>query len=447
MGIKRGRLLTLVVACAAAGGIANDGGAVAAESAGADIVTGVGAGAPPAVKVFSGSSGAVVQSFLAYDPGFAGGVRVAAGDVNGDGFADIVTGAGPTGAPLVKVFSGADGSLLSSFLAYDPAFTGGIFVAAGDVDGDGYDDVVTGADAGGAPHVKVFSGADGSLLRSFFAYDPSFAGGVRVAAGDVNGDGLADLVTGSGPRAGSQVKVISGADGSLLASFFAYDPAFTGGIFVAAGDVDGDGHDDVVTGTDATAGPQVKVFSGADGSVLRSFFAYDPTFTGGVRVAAGDVDADGFADILTATGTGVAAHVKAFRGTDVAEIRSFLPYGTFAGGAYVAGRAAGVTPPDSDGDGIPDASDPDTVGALVAALPDDAFKAPGQRTAMLSRLDDVEQRILARDIAGAVDGFSDLLKRVDGCGDSAGRDDWIVDCEAQRAIRAAIEGVIAALQP
>jgi hypothetical protein len=116
-----------------------------------------------------------------YDPAFLGGVRVAAGDVNGDGRADIVTGAGPGGGPHVKVFSGANLSLLHSFFAYTPAFTGGVFVAAGDVNGDGRADIVTGAGPGGGPHVEIFSGADLALLQSFFAYAPAFTGGVFVA--------------------------------------------------------------------------------------------------------------------------------------------------------------------------------------------------------------------------------------------------------------------------
>ena len=115
-------------------------------------------------------------------------------------------------------------SELASFFAYDPAFGGGVTVAAGDVDGDGRADIITGAGPGGGPHVKVFSGADLSELASFFAYDAAFGGGVNVAAGDVNGDGLADIVTGAGLGGGPHVKVFSGADLSELASFFAYDP-------------------------------------------------------------------------------------------------------------------------------------------------------------------------------------------------------------------------------
>src|SRR5439155_19940268 len=109
-------------------------------------------------------------------PRFVGGVHVAAGDLDGDGRADIVTGAGPGGGPNVRVFN-AGGGLISSFMAYEPGFPGGATVAVGDVDGDGRADVVTGAGPGGGPLVKVFD-IVGNLKSAFYAYDPGFAGGV-----------------------------------------------------------------------------------------------------------------------------------------------------------------------------------------------------------------------------------------------------------------------------
>lgn len=153
--------------------------------------------------------------------------------MNGDGKAEIITGAGAGGGPHVRVFDGATGAELMSFFAYDPAFAGGVFVAAGDVNGDWRPDVITGAGPGGGPHVRVFDWWSGMELQSFFAYDPSFAGGVRVAAGYVNGDNEADIITGAGPGGAPHVKVFDGATGAELRSFFADDPAFTGGVFVA----------------------------------------------------------------------------------------------------------------------------------------------------------------------------------------------------------------------
>jgi hypothetical protein len=198
------------------------------------VATGLGAGDSPLVELYDGSSGVQLSSFLAYDSGFTGGVRVAAGDVNGDGVADVVTGAGPGGVPQVKVFDGVTGAEIRSFFAFGPSFGGGVYVAAGDVTGDGKADIVVGADAGGAPHVKVFDAVTGAEVRSFFAYDAGFAGGVRVAAGDVNGDGVADVVTGAGPGGVPQVRVFDGVAGAEVRSFFAASPAFGGGVYVAA---------------------------------------------------------------------------------------------------------------------------------------------------------------------------------------------------------------------
>ena len=75
--------------------------------------------------------------------------------------------------------------------------------------------MITGADAGGGPHVRVFDGATGVERFGFFATDTAFTGGVRVAAGDVTGDGIADVLTALGPG-GNQVDVFDGVTGSSL---------------------------------------------------------------------------------------------------------------------------------------------------------------------------------------------------------------------------------------
>ena len=99
--------------------------------------------------------------------------------------------------------------LLASFFAYDPAFSGGVCVAVGDVNGDGKPDIITGAGAGGGPHVEVFD-LTGHLENEFFAYDPRFTGGVNVAVGDLTGDGQGDIITGAGAGGGPHVKVFDG---------------------------------------------------------------------------------------------------------------------------------------------------------------------------------------------------------------------------------------------
>jgi hypothetical protein len=316
--------------------------------ASATIVVGPDVGGVPTVKVFAGPAGTELQSFLAFAGGFTGGVRVATGDVNGDGLPDVVAGAGPGGGPQVSAFDGQSGSTLSSFFAYDPAFTGGVFVAAGDVNNDGVADLLAGAGAGGGPQVKAFDGQSGVTLSSFLAFAPTFLGGVTVGFGDVNNDGFADIITGAGPGGGPQVKVFDGQSGLELSSFFAYDPSFAGGVFVAGGDVNNDGFADIITGAGQGGTPHVKVFDGQGGALLASFFAYDLAFAGGVRVAGADLNGDGFADIVTGSGPGGVSEVRVFSGNGGALLGAFAPYGSvFADGIFVGASPLLIPEPGS----------------------------------------------------------------------------------------------------
>lgn len=140
--------------------------------------------------------------------------------------APIFAGLGAGGAPHVKVFDGNNGAELSSFMAYNQSLPGGVRVAAGDINGDGAADIITGAGAGGGPHVKVLDGRTGAELRSFFAFDAAFSGGITVAAGDVNDDGIADIVASGGPGGGPHVKVFDGKTGSALSAFFAFEAIY-----------------------------------------------------------------------------------------------------------------------------------------------------------------------------------------------------------------------------
>ena len=106
------------------------------------------------------------------------------GDVNRDGVADLVTGAGPGGGPHVRIFDGLSGRPIGEFFAYSTDFRGGVNVTSGQVTGFTRTDViVTGAGPGGGPHVKFFSAPSLAEFASFFAFDPTFRGGVFVGGG------------------------------------------------------------------------------------------------------------------------------------------------------------------------------------------------------------------------------------------------------------------------
>jgi streptogramin lyase len=304
-------------------------------------VTGPEMGGGPDVRVIDVATGQIFREFYAYDPRYGGGVRVAMGDFNNDGIPDIVTAPGVNSGPDIRVYDGLTGDLVRAIGAFSPFFSGGEFVAAGDIAGDGYADIIVGADAGGGPEVKVFDGKDGSLLMDFMAYSPKFSGGVRVAAGNVSGSGHADIITAAGPGGGPHVEVFSGTNGALLRSFYAFGASFSGGVYVAAGDTAGDGFADIIAGTGAETGQQanVRVFDGADGSLLQNFVPYGSGYFGGVRVASFDVDGDGHADIITAPGGGMVPLVQVFDGISLAKLDSFFAYDQlFQSGVYVGGQ-------------------------------------------------------------------------------------------------------------
>jgi hypothetical protein len=190
------------------------------------------------VSIFD-KNGALHATFYPYTSAFQNGVTIAVGDLEGDGSVEIVTGT-KSGGPQLRIFN-RDGVLIHpGFFAYDTAFRGGVQVAIGDLNGDNIKEIITGAGVGGGPHVRVFN-KDGKVINpGFFAYDAAFRGGVNVAVADVDGDGIDDMVTGAGAGGGPQVRVFD-RNGTLKSQFFADDESSRRGIDVSAADVDGDG--------------------------------------------------------------------------------------------------------------------------------------------------------------------------------------------------------------
>ena len=245
-------------------------------------------------------------------PGFSGPIKVVSGDFNNDGVADIIAGAGFGGGPAIAILNSQTGEVMEAFFAFDQAFTGGVFVAVQDVNGDGILDIIAGAGPTGGPEVRIFDGSNLTVLRSFYAYAVDFTGGVSVASVDFNNDGILDLVTGAGPGGAPHVKVFDGATNAIISQWYAYSTAFTGGVFVAAGDIGNDGTFEVVTGAGQGGSPVVAVWDPYTGALLAQFMAYAEDFTGGVRVGINDGNTDGIADIVTGAGPGGGPQVNVF---------------------------------------------------------------------------------------------------------------------------------------
>ncbi len=208
---------------------------------------------------------------------------------------------------------------------------------------------VIGAPAGSSGRVRTIN-ADGSVRQDFQTFYGKYNGEVKAVLGDVNGDGIKDIVVGAGAGGGPRVQVWDGATtqdyfsgNPVLAiaptihhDFFAFDTSFSGGVSLASADVNGDGADDIIVGAGAGGGPHVKVFSGKTGELIEQFFAFNPSYTGGMNLAASDLTNDGKADILVGSNGGMEAAVEIFNGATSTQIRSFTPYVNFMGAVNVA---------------------------------------------------------------------------------------------------------------
>jgi hypothetical protein len=280
------------------------------------------------VRIFDARTHELRRVLAPFGAAYTGSIAVALGDVNRDGVLDIAAATGAGSAAVVKLLNGKSGGLLATYLPFPRSFRGGVSVALGDVSGDRKADLVVGSGPGMPAQVNVYDTATRKPLATapapLLPFGPSFRGGIAVAAGDVDGDRKADVIAAAGPGTVAQVKVFSGATRALLETLTPFGPSFRGGLSVAAGDVSGDGKADVIVGTGAGSKPVVRVFRNATAVRLWSFDAFSPTFLGGTAVAARDLNGDARADLVLGAGAGGAAQVKVLDGKTHALLGSFL---------------------------------------------------------------------------------------------------------------------------
>ena len=324
-----------------------------------DYVVGEGLGQPNTnrVRVYDASGTATAVDFQAYGAG-GWGTNVASGPLDGSPESQILTGPGPgpVYGPQVRGFDRAGtpiGSL--NYFAYG-TLKYGVNVSSGELDADGFHELLSGAGPGAVfgPHVRGWD-YDGGPLRpisriNFFAYG-TLKWGANVGAGNVDADASDELLTGAGPGSVFAPTVHGyDYDGSSLATigrvnFDAYPLTF--GVAVAGGDVDADSYGDIATAPGP--GPSISAwFKGfeLDGGALGLIPGFDvtplSTLYGG-RVGLGDIEADGALDLLAGAGRdpGADATVLAF-GYAAGSFSSipgtpFLPFGGLYGVNVTAG--------------------------------------------------------------------------------------------------------------
>ncbi len=297
----------------------------------------------PEVHVYSGST--QQSSFLALPKGFDGGVEVASGDINGDGTSEVILAPGTGGGPQIRIFD-QQGVLMGQFFAYDKSLRTGLNVAVGDLDNDGQDEIVTVPKSGGSSQVRIFDAhGDAKFVPSFLAYGDTFEGGVNLAVGDLNGDGFGEIITAPESGGGPHVKVFD-RYGNLLNTFFAFHEKFRGGVSIATADENGDGDDELIAAVSRYEAPVVKIYemNGAQ-RIISTFHGLDKNFKGGAQVAGGDINGDGDDEILVAAHVGGGPQVRGFEPDGkLTTINGYVYEQDFRGGVNVATG-------DLDGDG------------------------------------------------------------------------------------------------
>jgi len=248
-----------------------------------EIIVGSAPGSEPQVMIFD-TNGKLLNKFLAFAKNFRGGVNVAVSNLDNNDQAEITVVPASQGQAQVKIFDGK-GKLQNQFFVANRNWIGGLSIAVGDLEGSGENKIVVGFGSGQEPQVKIFN-KTGKIIGSFLAYEKNFRGGVKVAIANVDGrknHNKSELIVVPGKGREAQVKIFNNY-GKLQKQFLAYGKNWQGGVNIATGDLNNDGVNEIALGANSGASPHVRIFNN-QGILLESFYVWEAGFNGGVNLA------------------------------------------------------------------------------------------------------------------------------------------------------------------
>jgi len=260
-----------------------------------------------------------------------GGYDISVIDLGGDGTDEILIGSGRWSKPEVKILRN-DGTVINSFLAYNKNFTGGINIAGCDFDGDGRGEILTGANAGGGAHIRIFDGYGNLKINSgFFAFSENIKNGVQIGCVDINGDNIDEILAVGGDKI-KQLKIFN-INIKLIKEINL--PFISDNIDISSIDLGGDGIEEILVSGGFLDKPFVQIYRG-DLSLINEFYAYNENFSGGVKVSAIDIDGDKKQEIATVPGLNGGPHLRIFNGYGQEKKTKFVFDKNFIGGLSIA---------------------------------------------------------------------------------------------------------------
>ncbi len=265
---------------------------------------------PPEVSVWKVGFESRIK-WLAFENSFLRGASLASGDMDGDGRAEIIVGSGPGRSPEVRIFS-ADGVIKKQFKVFVPTFIGGVRVATGDFNGDGLLEIAVAPGQGSEPLVYFFDG-EGNQLKTagVNVYAKEFRGGVHIAVADLNNDGKTELITSPGPSGGPHVRVFDGELNNLGLDFFPLDAGMRDGLSITVlktplGAV-------LAVAPESWSAPSVHLYSLQGGiRFLRSFSAFNSDARHGLVLSSYDTDGNEYDELIAVRNGGAAPETRVY---------------------------------------------------------------------------------------------------------------------------------------